>query len=126
MSEVNWKRVGELQGIARENLISVTNIIRDYSVKGWMGNPKLLLQVLWERGFMDTVKDVFAYYNSAYERIIMVTQFLRLFLGKLCVTVSTLLRRRHYFKLMLAIWYSIGAILLSTVPPNDNPNFLVE
>ena len=28
-----------------------------------MGNPKGILQVLWERGFMDMSKDVFTYYK---------------------------------------------------------------
>ena len=57
------KRLGELQDIDHEKFTYVTNIIRGKGGKGLMGNPKGILQVLWERGFMDMSKDVFTYYK---------------------------------------------------------------
>ena len=32
-------------------------------MKGWMDNEKGLLNILWERGFMDTSRDVCTYYT---------------------------------------------------------------
>ena len=46
MYVVKGNRVGDLQDISHENLISVTEIIRKKRVKSWMGNPKGLIQVL--------------------------------------------------------------------------------
>ena len=63
MTVVKGKRVGELQDIYREKLISVTNIIRKKRVKGWMVKPKEIIQELWEYGFMDTPKDLCTYYT---------------------------------------------------------------
>ena len=61
MSVVKGKRVGELNYIAREHLISVTNIINKERVKVWTGKTKGLMQVLWEHIFTDTSKDVCTY-----------------------------------------------------------------
>ena len=45
-------RLAELQELARTNNVDVkTNTIREK--KGWQGQPKGLLQVLWERGWID-------------------------------------------------------------------------
>ena len=44
-------------------MISVSKIIMKEGVKLWKGKTKGLLQVLWERGFMDTSKDVCTYYT---------------------------------------------------------------
>ena len=60
---VKLNRVIELQDIARETLISIKNIIRKERVKGWMGNPKVLLNIVREPGFTDTSKDVCTYYT---------------------------------------------------------------
>ena len=63
MSAVMGKRVGKLQDIPRENSVYVTKRISKEREKAWMGKPKVILQVLWERGFMDTSKDVCTYYT---------------------------------------------------------------
>ena len=58
MSIVKENISGELQDISCQNLTSTTNRIIKESVKVWMGNPKVLLQVLWEHVFMEISKDV--------------------------------------------------------------------
>ena len=63
MSVLKGERVGELQDISHEILTSVTNIINKKRVKGWMGKPKGLLQVLWEHVFVDISKDVCTYHT---------------------------------------------------------------
>ncbi|KAI2498015.1 hypothetical protein MHU86_16452 [Fragilaria crotonensis] len=45
-------RLSELQELATTNNID-TKIIRTREKKGWQGQPKGLLQVLWERGWID-------------------------------------------------------------------------
>ena len=73
-------RVGDLQDIACKKLIYATKRIRKERVKGWMGNPKELLQVLWEHVFMEKNPRMYVpitHYTD--EEIIMVTQFLRQF-----------------------------------------------
>ena len=46
-------RLKELQGMARAKDVDITtNVTRER--KGWQGQPKGLLQVLWERGWIDT------------------------------------------------------------------------
>ena len=57
------KRVVNLQDIYCENPINVNKRIRKEKVKLWMGNPKGLLEVLWDNGFLDTSKDVCTYYT---------------------------------------------------------------
>ena len=63
MSGLKSKKVSELQEIARGKGIAVTKRVRKEKVKGWMGKPKGLFQVLWERGFIDTSKNVRTYYS---------------------------------------------------------------
>ena len=63
MHVVKGKRVGDLQDISYENSISITNIVRKGKVKLCMSNPKVLLQVLWERVFMDTSRYEVTYYK---------------------------------------------------------------
>ena len=57
------KRVGKLQDIDLKSSIYVKNRIRKDRVKGGMGKPKLLLQVLWKHVFMGTYKDLCNYYT---------------------------------------------------------------
>ena len=54
MHIVKGKRVGELQDIYHKNSISVPKIIKKERVKGCVGKPKVLLQVLWEHVSVDT------------------------------------------------------------------------
>ena len=63
MHVVKGKRVGDLQDISYENSISITNIVRKGKVKLFMSKPKVLLQVLWERVFMDTSRYEVTYYK---------------------------------------------------------------
>ena len=63
ISIVKGNRVGQLQDVSHEKTIYVTKRIMKESVKVWMGKPKWILQVLWERIFMDTSKDVCTYYT---------------------------------------------------------------
>lgn len=51
------KRVADLKKMAEDIGIELNKIVRKEKVKGWMGKPKGLLQVLWERGFIDTTKN---------------------------------------------------------------------
>ena len=60
---VKCKRVVQLQDISHIKPISITNRIRGGRVKGCMGKPKGLLQLLWERICMYTSKDVYTYYT---------------------------------------------------------------
>jgi len=54
---VNLQRAATAQGIALEE--EVTKV-----VKGWVGKPKGLLQVLWERGFVDpTITNPYKHYT---------------------------------------------------------------
>ena len=48
------RKVAELKVIAENYGIELRKMVRKEKVKGWMGKPKGLLQVLWERGFIDT------------------------------------------------------------------------
>ena len=52
LSDRRQYRLAELQEIARRNNIDTT-IKKTRSKKGWEGQPKGLLQVLWERGWID-------------------------------------------------------------------------
>ena len=63
ISIVKGNRVGEMHYIFHKNPISVTNRIMKEGVKVYMSNSKGRLQVLWERVFMDTSKDVCNYYT---------------------------------------------------------------
>ena len=63
MYVLKGERLGEMQNISHANLIYVTNIISKERVKVWMGNPKVLLQVLLERVFINTSKYVCNYYT---------------------------------------------------------------
>ena len=57
------KRLGELQDISHENSISLTNRTGKERFKVWMGKIKLIPQLLWERYFMYTHKDVCTFYT---------------------------------------------------------------
>ena len=60
---VKDKKVGELQDIPLKNQISVTKRIRNKRIKVQMGNQNEHLQVLWERLFMETPKEICTYYK---------------------------------------------------------------
>ena len=64
ISVVKGNMVGELQDIQHKHQISITNRIRKEKVKVYMGNQKVILQVLQERVFMETSKDVYTYYKQ--------------------------------------------------------------
>ena len=53
LSERRQYRLTELQQIARDKNIDL-RVERTRDKKGWTGQPKGLLQVLWERGWIDT------------------------------------------------------------------------
>ena len=61
ISVLKGTRVDELQDIRRKKYLSITKIIRKERVKVYMGNPKGLLQVLWECVFINTSKYVCTY-----------------------------------------------------------------
>ena len=54
LNDNRWQyRLKELQDMARAKDVDITtNVTRER--KGWQGQPKGLLQVLWERGWIDT------------------------------------------------------------------------
>ena len=52
LSDRRTYRLTELQELARTNNIE-TKLVRTREKKGWEGRPKGLLQVLWERGWID-------------------------------------------------------------------------
>ena len=52
-----------MQDIYRGIFISVANRIRKRRIKGYMVKLKVLLQVFWERVFMDTYKNICTYYT---------------------------------------------------------------
>jgi hypothetical protein len=58
------RKVLELKEMAREKGIELTKQVRREKVRGWMGRPKGLLQILWERGFIDTSKENWRTYYS--------------------------------------------------------------
>ena len=45
----------ELERITKDKQIGITYVFR-VKKEGWMGKPKGLLQILWERGFVDVKK----------------------------------------------------------------------
>ena len=63
ISLVKGNRVGDIQGISSKTFISATKIISNERVKVYMGTPKGILQMLWERMIMDTYKYVCTYYT---------------------------------------------------------------
>ena len=71
------KRVSEPQDIARENLISVTNIIRKERVKVWMVNPKVLLRYYGSTDLWTHPRMYVPITHSADRRMIMVAKLLR-------------------------------------------------
>ena len=75
MSLVKGKRVGELRDIARENLISVTNIIRKERVKVWMVNPKLLLRYYGSTDLWTHPRMYVPITHSVYGKMIMVKNY---------------------------------------------------
>ena len=52
LSDRRQYRLIELQQIARDNNVD-TKVERTREKKGWIGQPEGLLQVLWERGWID-------------------------------------------------------------------------
>ncbi|KAI2496293.1 hypothetical protein MHU86_18205 [Fragilaria crotonensis] len=52
LNERRQYRLAELQELAKTNNVDV-KVIRTREKKGWQGQPKGLLQVLWERGWID-------------------------------------------------------------------------
>jgi hypothetical protein len=52
LSDRRTYRLTELQELARTNNIE-TKLVRTREKKGWEGRPKGLLQVHWERGWID-------------------------------------------------------------------------
>ena len=69
--------MGELQDISCKKPISVTKRISNKRVKGYMGNPEGLMQVLWECVFWTHPSMYVPITHYVDERIIMVTQFLK-------------------------------------------------
>ena len=43
----------KLQNMTRKCEVPITHNVLKFLVKGWQGEPKGLLQFLWERGFID-------------------------------------------------------------------------
>ena len=53
MSGLKGNRVNNLQDLTMLNKIANLNCVQKDIVKGWMGKSKGLLQIVWERGFVD-------------------------------------------------------------------------
>ena len=63
MTGLKGNRVGYMQDLATIiNFATVKRVKKD-RVKGWMGKPKGLLQILWERGHIDTNFVARSYYT---------------------------------------------------------------
>ena len=45
------------------NYVATVKLVRKERVKGWMGNPKVLLQILWKRRFIDLDVGARSYYT---------------------------------------------------------------
>ena len=80
MTSLKGNSVGDLQDLATIMNVATVKRVRKERVKGWMGKPKGLLQILWERLFFDPNVGARSYYtlggrNNQYGNTIPGTSF---------------------------------------------------
>ena len=74
------KRVGNMQDLAMLKNVETVKRVKKERLKGWMGKPNCLLQILWESGFIDPKVGARSYYslgdrNNRYGNTMIDTSF---------------------------------------------------